>query len=317
MKDRTDEKLRALEAWLQRLYKDAEEEMRGKWDKYLSRQQDRAETLLSRVREAKTDVEKRQAQTKYRIFMLSKTRGDKRYREIVDELAKQYANAGVQAAKMINQENLMSYISGYNQSAGEINTLAIAKNIGIRFDLIDQNTIAHLGKHAEDLLLPRKADASKLNMTVWNVHNINAQVTQGIVQGEAPDKIAKRLENVTHMNEVASIRTARTMITGSRNAGHLQNMKTAEQWGVHADKQWNCLHDSRTRDSHWELDRMTIPMDDTFPNGCAYPGDPAGPASEVYNCRCGLLKKNVRFSSNLPKGKENAVHIWIDGEKVK
>lgn len=315
----SDERIARMEKWLRELYSTAEKEMRGKWDKYLAAQEKRAETLLSKVKEAKTDFEKQQAEKKYRMHMQSITNGDKRFREIVDDLAQQYANAGTQATKMIYRENLMSYIDGYNKSAREINSLAIARDIGIRFDLIDQNTIAHLGEHAEDLLLPKKdpEKAAKLDLTVWNVHNINAQVTQGIVQGEGCDKIAARLENVTHMNEVASIRTARTMVTGARNAGHLQNMKTAERWGVHAEKQWNCHHDSRTRDSHWELDRMTIPLDDTFPNGCAYPGDPSGPASEVYNCRCGLLKKNVTFSSNLPKGKENAIHIWIDGEQVK
>lgn len=317
MPDKTDERLRALEAWLQRLYKDAESEMRGKWDKYLSRMEDRAETLLSRIREAKTDKERAAAEEAYKNFLKSKTAGDKHYRDMVKELAHQYAIAGEQAAKMINHENLMSYIDGYNDSAAEYNSIAIARNIGIRFDLIDQDAVSHLAEHAEDLLLPRKADPSTLDLEVWNVHQINAQITQGIVQGEGPDKMAKRLENVTHMNTVASIRTARTMVTGSRNAGHLQNMRAAEQWGVHAKKQWRCLHDSRTRDSHLDLDMVTVGFDEAFPNGCMFPGDPAGPPAEVYNCRCGLHKTNIQFSSNLPKGKENAVHVWIDGEKVR
>lgn len=312
-----NERQRRLEAWLQNLYKDAEEEMRGKWDKYMARQENRAKTLLSRVSEATTQVEKLAAMKKYQRFMVSVTTGNKRYKSVVDELARQFAQAGKQAAKMVNKECVMSYVEGYNLSADHINKLAIARDIGIRFDLIDQNTIAHLGEHREDLLLPRKEDPSDLDLEVWNVKNINAQVTQGIVQGEGPDKIAKRLENVTRMNTVASIRTARTMVTGSRNAGHLQNMHVAEGWGVDMLKVWNCLHDSRTRDTHWELDGTAIPTDEVFWNGCRYPGDPNGPPGEVYNCRCGITEKFVRFKSNLPKGKENAVHVWIDGEKVR
>lgn len=312
-----DARLRRLERWLQELYKDAEKEMRGKWDKYMEKAAEREKTLLSRISEAKTPQEKEKAVQKHKQFLRSRTSGDARYRKMVRELAHQYAIAGEQAAKMINGECVMSYVDGYNLTAKDINKIARANNIGIRFDLIDQNTVAHLGEHSEDLLLPRKADPSTLDLEVWNVHNINAQVTQGIVQGEGCDKIAARLENVTHMNTVASARTARTMVIGSRNAGHLQNMHVAEDWGVKVMKQWNCQHDSKTRDSHWELDRVSIPLDETFANGCAYPGDPAGPPEEVYNCRCGLLEKVTGFSSNLPKGKENSFHVWIDGEKVK
>lgn len=312
-----DDRLQRLERWLQELYRDAEKDMRGKWDKYMERAAEREKSLLSSIRDAKTPLEKEKAVQKHKQFLRSITSGDARYRKMVRELAHQYAIAGQQAAKMVNNECVMSYVDGYNLSAKGINKIALAKNVGIRFDLIDQNTIAHLGKHSEDLLLPRKEDPSDLDLEVWNVHNINAQVTQGIVQGEGCDKIAARLENVTHMNTVASVRTARTMVTGSRNAGHLQNMHVAEDWGVNVLKQWNCLHDSRTRDSHWDLDRVSIPIDETFANGCSYPGDPAGPPSEVYNCRCGLLEKITGFSSNLPKGKENAIHVWIDGEKVK
>lgn len=306
-----------LENWLRNLYSDAEREMREKWDVYMERQQNRAEKLLQAVRDAKTPEEKRDAEAKYRAAMIRATSGNARYKKIVDELARQYAEAGVQAAKMINHECVMSYVDGYNLSAEGINSAAVARDIGIRFEMIDQNTVAHLGEHAEDLLLPTREHPEKLDLTVWNVHNINAQVTQGIVQGEGPDKIAARLENVTKMNTVASIRTARTMITGSRNAGHMQNMKVAEDWGVQNLKVWHCHHDSRTRDSHWKLDGVAIPVDETFSNGCRYPGDPNGPAAETYNCRCGLHEKVTGFSSNLPKGKENAVKVWVDGKRVK
>lgn len=314
-----DEKLRRLEKWLENLYSEAEKEMRGKWDEYLARQEKRAERLRRAISEAENETERNAAKTNYRVFMLSVTKGSQKYKRVVNDLARQYALAGTQAAKMISGECVMAYVDGYNLAAGKINRAAVERGIGISFDLIDQNTVAHLGEHRDDLLLPPKPPekAAELDRTVWNERIINAQVTQGIVQGEGPDKIAQRLEKVTHMNTVASIRTARTMVIGSRNAGHLQNMHVAEDWGVKVLKQWNCHHDSRTRDSHWALDRMAIPTDETFPNGCDYPGDPGGPPEEVYNCRCGLTEKITGFSSNLPKGKENAVRVQVDGERVK
>lgn len=47
--------------------------------------------------------------------------------------------------------------------------------------------------------------------------------------------------------------------------------------------------DSRTRGSHRHLDGETVKLDAEFSNGLKYPGDPDGPASEVYNCRCTLV----------------------------
>lgn len=317
MKDRTDEKLRALEAWLHRLYKDAESEMRGKWDKYLSRMEDRAETLLSRVREAKTNEERAAAETAYKDFLKSKTAGDKHYREMVRELAREYSRTTERALEIINGKRAYFFADGYNLSADRINDVAIRDGIGIRFDLCDANAVADLAKKRNDMNFPTPKYLDVTKDVLWNLKNINSQVAQGIVQGESIPKIAARIQNVTGVNTASAVRTARTMATNCQNAGRVQNMKTAEEWGVKTRKRWLCTHDSRTRDSHLEIDGETIANDGTFSNGCRWPGDPIGPSAEVWNCRCTLVTVVDGFSSNLPKGKENAVHVWIDGEKVR
>lgn len=311
-----DERIARLEKWLRELYATAEKDMRGKWDEHLVRQEKRAEKLLSRITEAKTAEAKAEAEAKYKDFLKNRVFAEKYYKDMVEEMARQYADAGRRAAEIVNGERFGAFADGYNFSAGEINRAAIAQDVGIRFDLCDAGTIEHLAEHAEDLMLP-KADPSKVDLTVWNVHNINSQVTQGIVQGESIPKIAARLGNVTHMNEVAAARTARTMVTASQNAGRIQSMQMAEDLGVKTRKQWVCTHDSRTRHSHLMLDGETVANDAEFSNKCRYPGDPNGPAKEVYNCRCTLVTVIDGFSSNLPKGKENAVHVKIDGEWVK
>lgn len=312
-----DERLRRLEKWLTELYKTAEEEMRGKWDAFFKELRSEGDKLLKAIDDAKNDAERKKAWRAYTAYMRDATVTDKQFRMMVDSLAEQYANAGVQAAAIINGERFGAFSDGYNVAAGKINRIAANRNIGIRFDLCDPNLIEYLYEHKEGLLLPPKNDPSDLDLSVWNVHNINSQVTQGIVQGEAPATVASRLENVTHMNEVASIRTARTMMIGSRNAGYLQNLKNAEDMGVNMRKVWFCRHDGRTRNSHLALDGVDVGLDEEFPNECQFPGDPNGPAAEVYNCRCRMESKFLGFSSNLPKGKENAIRIWVDGERVK
>lgn len=313
----SDEKLRVIEAWLRNLYKDAEEEMRGKWDKYLSRQEKRAETLLSRVREAKTDEERVAAEKAYKDFLKSKCFGDNRFRQIVDELSKGFSSANAKALDIINGRRASFFADGYNLSADSINKIAIRENVGIRFDLVDESTVEWLAEHREGNLMPPPDRLRIPEDERWNAKLINSQVAQGIVQGESIPKIARRLGNVTDGETKACIRRARTMATNCENAGRVRSMQTAEEWGVKTKKRWLCTHDSRTRHTHLELDGETIGNDAVFWNGCRWPGDHLGPPEEVWNCRCTLITVIDGFSSNLPKGKENAINVWIDGEKVR
>lgn len=311
-----DERIARLERWLHELYRDAEKEMRGKWDAFFRDIRTEGDKLLKAIDDAPDEKAKKKAWRDYTAFMRDATTTDKYYRKMVDELARQYANAGKRAAEIVNGERFGAFADGYNFSADKINSAAIEKNIGIRFDLCDAGTVEYLSGHTEDLLLPPRSDPSTLDLAVWNAHNINAQVTQGIVQGESIPHLAERLSNVTRMNEVAAVRTARTMTTACENAGRVQSMRTAESWGVKTRKQWMCTHDARTRDSHLQLEGETVEENEEFSNGCRYPGDPKGRPEEVYNCRCTLGTVIDGFSSNLPPDKQGAIHVFVDGEEL-
>lgn len=81
---------------------------------------------------------------------------------------------------------------------------------------------------------------------------------------------------------------ARTETHGAANYGSQEAAKTL---GVPMKKEWLASYDDRTRDTHREANGQTAGMDDTFRVGDSdlqYPGDPAGAAEEVINCRCSL-----------------------------
>ena len=77
---------------------------------------------------------------------------------------------------------------------------------------------------------------------------------------------------------------ARTEMVGSYNAG---SRAVAVKSGVVLARQWLTAGDARTRESHMALNGVrTVSMDDPYPNGLMFPGDPNGSASETVNCRC-------------------------------
>lgn len=313
----SDARLKRLERWLQELYSNAEKEMRGKWDKYMEKAAEREKSLLSRITEAKTPEEKEEARETHKKYVKSSTKWAGHYRKIVEGLANQYHDANVRAAEIVNGERAEFFADGYNLSAETINEAAVKSNVGISFELCDADTVNWLAERQNDLILPGPSEPKAREDMTWNIRNINSQVAQGIVQGESIPKIAARLRKVSDMNVKSSIRNARTMATACENAGRVESMKRAEEWGVMTRKKWLCTHDGRTRHSHLIMDGETVADDEWFSNDCRFPGDPLGPAAEVYNCRCTLITVIDGFSSNLPKGKEDAIKIWVDGERVK
>jgi hypothetical protein len=69
-----------------------------------------------------------------------------------------------------------------------------------------------------------------------------------------------------------------------------------EEYDIPMVKEWISTHDSRTRKDHVDMNGVRAEMDAPFNVGGAdmmFPGDPAGPAEQVVNCRCtfvGVLK---------------------------
>jgi len=77
---------------------------------------------------------------------------------------------------------------------------------------------------------------------------------------------------------------ARTEMVGGYNGA---SRMSAVESGVTSSRIWMAELDEHTRDSHAELDGYeTKSMDDEYPNGLMFPGDPDGDPEETVNCRC-------------------------------
>lgn len=120
---------------------------------------------------------------------------------------------------------------------------------------------------------------------------IASEVTRSIATGSSWPQMAKRLENSTRIGYNNSIRIARTeghriQCTAADDAAH-----EARDRGADVAKQWDATLDGKTRPSHRRVDGEIKDLDERFSNGLEFPGDPAGTAKEVINCRCAYLQR--------------------------
>ena len=299
----TDKKLGKMERHLSAIYSEAQKDIQKKADKYFDQFK-------------KSDAEKRKlveqgklTDDEYKKWRQGKIMYGKRFTAMKEDISRQLLNVNQTATAYINGELPEVYALNYNALAETVDGVG-----GYSFTLTDRDTIKHLATTDKSLLPFRELDPAK--DIPWNMKAINSEVLQGIVQGESIPDMSKRIfgeimktsktEGLTDKeigallkrNRDASIRSARTIVTGAENKGRMDSYKRAEADGIILEKEWIATSDSRTRDWHEELDGVTKPIDKPFENAIGkimFPGDPTADGANVYNCRCTLVSKVKGF----------------------
>jgi SPP1 gp7 family putative phage head morphogenesis protein len=117
---------------------------------------------------------------------------------------------------------------------------------------------------------------------------LRRNITQAFIQGQSITDLADRIKDTLKTSQKRAIRIARTETTAIANDARQDSMEHAEKMGLSMKKVWIATLDTRTRESHQQMDGIQIDVDDTFPNGLRYPGDLVGDEAETVNCRCAL-----------------------------
>ena len=204
-------------------------------------------------------------------------------------------NVMTEAAHLSHQKSIDVFVDNANYTAFQIEK-DHGFTGGVNFTLYDRKTVSRLMLEDPELL-PRRRDINGNKLEAWNTKVIANCVTQSILQGESIDELSKRIARDTCTDAGrSSLLYARTAMTGAQNAGRVERMKEAEGMGIKVQKQWMSTLDSRTRDSHRDMDGETVDVDEDFSNGLEYPGDFGGDPSEVYNCRCTLIYHYPEYS---------------------
>ena len=283
--DQTDELLKKIEKRIKSEYKKANKDIEDKLNKYLEafEKKDKEKRLLFQ----KGEITKK-AYDDWRTQQIMV--GD-RWKAMLDVLSEDYLNADKLARSIVNGYMPEVYALNHNYGTYQIEQ---GTSLNTSYTLYNAQSVERLIKDNPNLL-PKSDSIEELirdnKVKRWNAQKINSAVLQGLLQGEAIPKIAKRLRNVTDMDYRASIRNARTMVTSTENRGRLDAYKRAESMGIETYKQWLAIHDNRTRHEHRLLDRQIQPLDSPFVvdgEEIMHPGDEEAPARLVYNCRCAI-----------------------------
>lgn len=311
----TDKQIEAMERHIDKIYREAENGVIQKADAYF-KQFDRLDK-----QKAEQVAKGLLSEEEYLKWRKNKMLYGKRFDNMKQQIAQELATVNETALAYINGELPKTYIANYNAvNEGIQNTVD-----GYSFELVDKNTVKKIATEGDKSLLPPPSQKTiaKLEKSLaegkdirWNTKKINAEVLQGVLQGESMDKIAKRMRNVTDMNKTSAIRNARTMVTGAENAGRMDMLHKATSDGIQVQKEWIAAIDKRTRHWHADLDGELKDIDEPFENDYGkimFPADPTAHPANVYNCRCSLGYKVLGFRSRI---EDNAKPTVRTVEKV-
>ena len=290
----TDLKLEEMEKRLSAIYSRVEKEIGERWKEYLVESQTEIDELQKAYELAKKGgdaKEIRKSGKKLTNAKRERTLMNSRFKDLTETTAAQLANVNKTALAYVNGQLPEVYSINYNALEQSVDGVG-----GYSFALIDADTVKNLAT-TDKSLLPYKQLDEKADVR-WNVKKMNAEVLQGILQGEPMDKIASRLSKVTDMTETAAIRNARTMVTSAENKGRQDSYKRAEEDGIVMKREWIATNDSRTRHWHAELDGVEVDIDEPWENEFGkimFPGDPSADPANTYNCRCSMSAKVIGF----------------------
>ena len=295
----TDELLNKMEQRLRAIYTRASREIGEAWQAYLKDAGKEIADLQQQYMDAKAanDTETaRQLGKSLGRAKRERTLTDKRYRELTQQTAEQLAHVNETATAYINKNLPEVYAINYNAIGESFDGIG-----GYSFTLTDADTVRNLVESDRSFLPMRNLDFSR--DVAWNIEKMNAEVLQGILQGESMDKIADRLGQVIGMNSRSAISAARTIVTGAENKGRQDSYARAEADGVILQKEWlSSDQPGRTRDWHmpYAFTSLVVNQDEPFENSLGkimFPGDPSADGANVWNCRCSMAAVVKGFKS--------------------
>ena len=236
----TEAELKRLEAELEKTYKQARDEIQKKLDDYLRRFKAREKVWRKKLDSGEITEER------FKKWYQEKLMDAEWLKSMRDTLAEDLTNVNAIANDMVRGSMLNTFAINHNYGTYEVeNGLSISTS----YTLYDADTVANLIKNDPDILKRPSLDRNLDKR--WNKKLFQSHITQGILQGESIDNLAKRVAlGTTQQDMNAAIRNARTATTCAENAGRTRSYQRAVDMGIELYQVWLAALDSRTRSSH-------------------------------------------------------------------
>ena len=308
----TNDQLEKLEKELYNIYNEAGVGLTLKAREFLADMQRMDEVRRKQVKDGEWTEEQYKEWRKNKLLYFGK------YKRLMETVQREMLEVNKKAIQILNGETPKIFAHNYNSIVESFPDSPVE---GFTFELVDAETVKRLATSGE-LMLPPKKDFDPKKDAAWNGKQVNAQILQGILQGESIPKIAERMADICESNHVAMVRTARTLVTAAENSGRQAGMNKAEEGGMIFEKIWMAATDARTRDSHLDLNGKKVKNGEKFKSitgaELEFPGDWRAPGYEVYNCRCSLGTHYIGFKKGIiHKEIENTEGKGIEKPKEK
>ena len=275
----TDEALAHVEARIARIYGQATAEITEKAAAHY-RDLERKDVAM-RARLERGEI----TEQDYRNWLSGQMLVGQINEDLRDNLAAQITDTNRLAAAFINDWRLEVFSLNQNYTAWELE-----RTYGsLSFTIYNAEAVRRIIVDNPDLLPDPVSIDIPLDQR-WNREKIGDVIASSILQGKSVPKIARDLEIVVGMNKSSAVRNARSAMTGAQNAGRQSSFAHAAKMGIDVRKRWVATKDSRTRDSHRDLDGTVVPWNEPFHtilgSVMMHPGDRNAKPGDYYNCRC-------------------------------
>lgn len=208
-----------------------------------------------------------------------------------DSLIKQYESFGAFDPVTLDKERTgRIIIAGWEQTASVF---------GDRFR--DQVGKRHGNMEKKDLIADMFRAAFTQFASKWIATKVTQiasttmdQIRQAILRGEDEGLSVPDIGNSmrSRIPGLSALRANTIARTETHFAAGWANQESAEISGIDLMREWCSAEDERTREAHAEADGQIVSMTQPFDIGgesLQYPGDAAGSAENVINCRCQAL----------------------------
>lgn len=219
------------------------------------------------------------------------------YNQYLDKIATLDHSMWKEAIESIKEEPIRAFFEKFYPMSAQLGLMTRKNMVSQKGEIEDQLYLSLFERQMQHLV-SEKLYADRIvtitNTTKDRINSVLQEVmTEGELNGYGVDKTAMNLRDALKNNFRGNARARAKVIAQTEmiSASNQASSYAADSTGLEYRKYWSTSHLPGIRPSHIQAEQDSIQRgglkkDERHSNGLLYPGDPAGSAEEIINCRC-------------------------------